>query len=349
MRNLFKGSIVLGLGLFALALLFLACLGFYLPGDFFLNLAFGWIFYLSRVLPQVHVSGTGALTAAICLAALLVGLQLFLRWLVSQMPRNAAIIDVSTPSWPIRRTAVILGMIVFLFVAGVSAVGISHQIGWLLTSPEPLVEGGGREVVARWESQNNLHHIAVAMHNYQDVKKTLPSAALYDRQGQPLLSWRVLILPYMEQESLYKEFHLDEPWDSPYNLRLLPRMPQVYAPPYRVRSAKPYSTPYQVFVGKGAAFEGKHGLRLPDDFPDGTANTLLIVEAAELVPWTKPADLLFDRKRPLPALGWTPSQGFNAALADGSARRIGILQLPSETTLRAAITRNGGETLGPDW
>jgi|GEM_PF-2819460 hypothetical protein len=81
-------------------------------------------------------------------------------------------------------------------------------------------------------------------------------------------------------------------------------------------------------------------------FHDGAA-ALLIVEGAELVLWTKPTDLPFDRKRPLPALGWSFRQDFRAALADGSIRIINR-QL-SEGALRAAITRNGGETLGPDW
>lgn len=337
----------LGLGALACGLFFLAGLGMAVPGDFFLNLAFGWIIYLQRILLQVHINGSGVLTAAMCLGALAIGLHWFLRWLFGHMSCKAVSANAIAPPWPARRTGVILGLIVLMFVAGISAVGISHQIGWLLTSPEPIVRGGIREAAARAQSQNNLHQMALAMLNYHDVEKTLPPFAISVRQGQPLLSWRVLILPYLEQQMLYKEFHRDESWDSPHNLRLLPRMPQVYTPSYRARSAKPYSTPYQVFVGKGAAFEGKRGLRLPEDFPDGAANTLLIVEAAELVPWTKPADLPFDPKRPLPALGWYPWPGFHVALADGSVRAIS--RRPSETTLRAAITRNGGDTLGNDW
>lgn len=342
-------SIVAGLAALAFGLFLLAGMGMAVPGDFLLNLAFGWIPYLYRTLSQVHINGTGVLTAAVCLGALAIGLHWFLRWFTSHLPSNAASANAIAPPWPARRTGVILGLVMLMFVAGLAAVGIIHQIGWLLTSPEPIIGGGIREAAARAQSQNNLKQMAFAMHNYQEAEKSLPPAAIYDQQGQPLLSWRVLILPYIEQQMLYKEFHLDEPWDSPHNLQLLPQMPRIYTPSYRARNAKPHSTPYQVFVGGGAAFEGKHGLRLPDDFPDGAANTLLIVEAAELVPWTKPADLSFDRKRSLPALGWTPSHGFNAALADGYVRMIGILQRPSETTLRAAITRNGGETLGPDW
>lgn len=332
---------------FASIFVLLALVGFILPFDLLFNLVFGWIIYLYRTLPQVRIDGSGVVTAFVCLGAIAIGLQWFLRWLVGQLPRNTAHTAPTPSAWPARRTAVILALVVLMFVAGIAAAGMGHQIVWLLTSPEPIVGGGIREAAARSQSQNNLRQMALAMLNYHDSEKTLPPVAIFDRQGQPLLSWRVRILPYIEQQMLYQEFHLDEPWDSPHNLRLLPRMPQVYTPSYRARNAKPYSTPYQVFVGNGAAFEGKRGLRMPEDFPDGTANTLLIVEAAELVPWTKPADLPFNPKRPLPALGWYPWQGFHAAMADGSARSI-RRQL-SETTLRAAITRNGGETLGPAW
>jgi hypothetical protein len=328
-------------------LILLSGLTFGFPGDLIVNLAFGWIVYLYRTLPQVRINVPGILTATVCLSALAIGLQWFLHWLTGQMPNKAVKSDPNTSTWPARRTGVVLGLILLMFVAGISAVGISHQIGWLLTSPEPIFGGGIREVASRAQSANNLKQMVVAMHNYNDLEKTLPPAAVWNGEGQPLLSWRVLILPYVEQQSLYKEFHLDEPWDSPHNLRLLPRIPQIYAPCGGTGSVKPYCTPYQVFIGKGTAFEGKCGLRLPQDFPDGTAITLLIVEAAELVLWTKPDDLPFERKRPLPALGWSSRQRFPAGMADGSI--MNISRQVSETTLRAAISRNGGETLGPDW
>jgi hypothetical protein len=325
--------------LLAFGLLFLAFIGFALPGDLLLNLAFGWMFYLYRVIPQVVVSESGVLTAAFCLGALAVGLHWFLRWFAVQS---------GSRSWPPRRTGVLLALIVLMFVAGIAVVGIGHQTAWLLTSPEPIVKGD-REPSSRAQSQNNLKWMALAMQNYQDTieEKTFPPAALYDQRGHALLSWRVLILPYLEEQSLYNEFHLDEPWDSPHNLPLLSRMPRVYKSPYRGDKDAPYHTHYRVFVGDGAAFEGRRGLRVPEDFPDGTSNTLLIVEATEAVPWTQPAELSFDRNRPSSLQGWRNPHSFLAALADGSVR--GIDRTVSETTLRAAITRNGGEKLGADW
>lgn len=331
----------------AIILILLALMGILLPLDLLFNLAFGWIIYLYRTLPRVRIDGSGVLTAVVCLGALAIGLQWFLRWLAGQTPRNAASADEVPSAWPARRTGVLLSLIVLMFVAGIAAAGMGHQIVWLLTSPEPIFDSSVRRAVGRVQTQNCLKQMALAMHNYQSIEGTLPPAAIYDQHGQPLLSWRVLILPYIEEEMLYKEFHLDEPWDSPHNLRLLPRMPRIYASHSGARSVKSFFTAYQVFVGKGAAFEGKRGLRLPEDFPDGTANTLLIVEAAEQVPWTKPADLPFDRQRLLPALGWSSRQDCQVVMVDGSVRSLS--RSLTESTLRAAITRNGGETLGPDW
>jgi uncharacterized protein DUF1559 len=186
------------------------------------------------------------------------------------------------------------------------------------------------------------------MHNYQAEHGHLPPAVVYGACGQPLYSWRVSLLPYTDGDDLYKEFHLDEPWDSPHNLALLPRMPGVYAPPYHKRSrVPPHHTVCHVFVGEGAAFEGGEGLRYPGDFPDGGPNTFLVVEAGEPVPWTKPDDLVYDPDGPLPELRCLFQDGFRARTADGSGRFV--RKGTSEATLRAAITRNGGDRLGPDW
>jgi hypothetical protein len=125
-------------------------------------------------------------------------------------------------------------------------------------------------------------------------------------------------------------------------------MPATYAAPGSKKSKlPPHHTVLHVFVGKGTAFEGRKGLKMPDDFPDGTSNTLLVVEAGPPVLWTKPDDLAFDPAGPLPELTPIFTKGFRAALGDGSTRWIG--KNMSEATLRSAITRNGGETLGSDW
>jgi hypothetical protein len=188
------------------------------------------------------------------------------------------------------------------------------------------------------------------MQNYEVHDHRLPPAVLYGEDDRPLLSWRVLLLPYVEQQELYNEFKLDEPWDSPHNIAMLPKMPYVYAlPPRQAAKIKmpDHHTICHVFVGRRAAFEGKVGLRLRQDFPDGPSNTILIIEAGEPVPWTKPEELNYAPDEPLPNLLGPFWEGFRVGMADGSVRWV--RKDISESTLGAAITRNGHDMLGPDW
>jgi hypothetical protein len=202
---------------------------------------------------------------------------------------------------------------------------------------------------ARWSGimSGNLKQLALAMHAYRDEHGTFPPYAIFDEKGRPLLSWRVAILPHIEQKELYQQFKLDEPWDGPHNRKLLAKMPEIYLHPLRDAREEPFTTHFRVFVGKGAAFEGERGMRVAHDFPDGTSNTILIVEAARAVPWTRPEELHYAPDWPVPKLGGFLSRGLYAVFADGSVRVIP--QETSESTLRALITRNGGDDPGPDW
>lgn len=180
-----------------------------------------------------------------------------------------------------------------------------------------------REAARRSQSANNLKLLGLTMHNYLDLNKRFPARASFDSQGKSLLSWRVHLLPFLEQENLYREFHLDEPWDSPHNRKLIPRMPSVYQNPSA--PAKPGMAHYVGLVGKGTFFEGTKG-RLPIDVTDGFSNTLMLVEVNpdRGVIWTKPDDLPFDPDNPLAGLGKTHDpQGFLGLVL----RRIGSVYL----------------------
>src|SRR6266446_498128 len=128
-------------------------------------------------------------------------------------------------------------------------------------------------------ASNNLRQIGLALHNYRDTYGRFPPAAIYSKDGQPVLSWRVALLPFLEETNLYREFHLDESWDSAHNRTLIARMPKVYEALGDAKT-EPYTTFFQVFVGQGTVFEGTKGIKM-DQITDGPSNTVLVIEAGE--------------------------------------------------------------------
>jgi hypothetical protein len=200
---------------------------------------------------------------------------------------------------------------------------------------------------------NNLKQIGLALENYHRDHGRFRPSAVYSKDGRPLYSWRVLILPYLEQKELYDAFDLSEAWDGPHNRELLARRPAVYDPVGIV--VEPGLTYSQAFIGKGAAFEGREGTTLAD-FTDGPERTLLVVEAGEPVPWTEPVDIPYAAATRLPALGGVfkggsglfgigGSDGCNVVFADAKVRLISRRKL-AEPAVRALITRNGNESTG---
>jgi hypothetical protein len=197
--------------------------------------------------------------------------------------------------------------------------------GSSLTSVAPVAAGlllpavrAARESARRAQSANNMKQIALAIFNYESTYGHFPPAYIADQKtGKPLLSWRVAILPFIEEDALYKQFNLDEPWDSEHNKKLLAQMPPIYRHP--ASTAKPGMTNYVTLRGKDTAFPGKEGIRIAD-ITDGTSNTIMLVEASDskAVPWTKPDDLEYDEKKPAAGLGGLFPGGFNAAFCDGS-------------------------------
>jgi hypothetical protein len=202
-----------------------------------------------------------------------------------------------------------------------------------------------QDAAKKMESMNNLMQVGMAMHAYHDQFGHLPPAAITDKAGKPLLSWRVAILPQIGEDALYRQFKLDEPWDSPNNKPLIAQMPRIYfnpkAPPTEVGS-----TYYQVLVGPGTAFEAGKKIKLTD-LTDGTSNTILVVEGANAVPWTKPDDIPYQPSGPVPPLGDFYGGGYLVLMGDGSTP--GVSKKASEQSWKAAISRNGGEPLGQDF
>jgi len=186
----------------------------------------------------------------------------------------------------------------------------------------------------RARTVNNLKFIGLALHNFTAINGGRLPAAAIRKGGQALLSWRVAILPFLEQFALYERFRLDEAWDSPHNASLLKEMPRVYAPVAH-KDATPYATHYQGFVGPGTLFDGQEGATIAD-FLYAARPTLMVIEAAHPVAWTKPEDVPYDNREPLPRLGGQFDNGFYAAFADGSVRFIGREVAPE--SIHAAVT-----------
>lgn len=99
--------------------------------------------------------------------------------------------------------------------------------------------------------------------------------AVYGPDGTTLLSWRVLLLPYIEECSLFKVFEMNELWDSPHNIKFLDKMPSKFALSRKNRN--PGETFYQVFTGPRTAFPDRPGAEWP--LFNDCADRLLVVEA----------------------------------------------------------------------
>lgn len=195
---------------------------------------------------------------------------------------------------------------------------------------------------ARPEAIKKLKQLALALHNYHDAFKRFPPAILPDEQGKPLLSWRVLILPFIDRGELYGEFNLDEAWDSPHNLKLLDRMPDIFRCP--MARVPEDHTVFLVPSGEDTVFSTPRGTAIRQII-DGTSKTIAIVEAddAHAVPWTKPDDWPYDPDNPTFGLGKHFGDRFLTAFCDGSMHALPGTIDPE--TMRRMITYAGREVL----
>lgn len=202
--------------------------------------------------------------------------------------------------------------------------------------------------VARFEMEqaspaNNLKQLGLAFHNHESAFRKFPARAITDDEGKPLLSWRVKLLPFLEEAELYNEFHLDEPWDSEHNKALLAKIPDVYKNP-RVELPEGYTTYVAPYGGK----DEKQTIWDIEDcsfrnVTDGTSNTILFAEVNEdaAVPWTKPDDFDIAAKSLLEFLLPSP-EGGEIGICDGSVFSVDDLD---EETLEAMLSAGGGEVI----
>jgi hypothetical protein len=242
-----------------------------------------------------------------------------------------------------------------LAIAGLITGGIGTLLSCLMVPAMllPAVQAA-REAARRMESMNNMKQIGMGIHNFHDVRREMPVAGLEgaaEEPGRPRglgLSWRVHILPYIEQNSLYDQFHLDEPWDSPHNKQLISQMPKVYQSPNFM--SPEFKTVYLAVVGQddapngqAAAFTRTKPSTIARLAVDGLSNTIMVVEADvdQAVIWTKPDDWELDMQNPKHGLGHLRPGVFMALFGDGSVRSI--RNDISDEMLRRLLTCDDGQ------
>ncbi len=261
------------------------------------------------------------------------------------VPALAGAAPFAAPVAPAKSpTSVGFIVLIVVLVFGAILLCLGGPIALLL----PAVQAA-REAARRSQCSNNLKQIGLAMHKYHDAYGSFPPAFIPDEDGRPMHSWRVLILPYLEQGYLYEQYNFDEPWDSPANLALTVPMPNVFQCPSSLDPSDLGETSYAVIQGPGALFDGPDAFKLRD-VTDGTSNTIMVVEVAGAgIQWTEPRDIEL-RHFALPINGTSGGiqsehpGGVNVVIADGSVRFLAETIDP--TVLGALITKDGGETVG---
>jgi len=213
-----------------------------------------------------------------------------------------------------------------------------------------------RAAARRVQSQNNMKQIGLAVHNYESTYGRLPAQANADPEGRPLLSWRVHLLPYLEEQALYEEFRFDEPWDSEHNRQLIERMPAIYARPGNDPTTG--QTPYLGNATENGLFapgEPQQDPKMPprgigfQNILDGTSNTVMLVEVNDQsqVIWTRPDDFDDVDMDPLARLIGAREDGILFGFGDGSVR-LAPLSIDA-LLLKRLFDRQDGEVIRIDW
>jgi len=227
-------------------------------------------------------------------------------------------------------------------------------IGLLLPSVQTA-----REAARRSACSNNGKQLALGILNYESVGRIIP-AAIVDKDGVPLLSWRVAILPFLEETELFEQFHLDEPWDSEHNIALIEKMPPVYACPSTALDQG--RTTYLALTGDGSALGGpyrtvKSGKMIVAGVPiqsmtDGMSKTLVIIEVApqDAVPWTRPEEVAVAAEEIDSLLERPTAHATGLRLTVFADGHTGFAPHDVDAAmLKACCTRRGGESIVPDF
>jgi hypothetical protein len=305
---------VFGVLAFVVGVAFLTlCAGLIVIVELPFRLAFGWVMYLVRVVPSWNPDPVAVGTAVVCLVGVAVGGHWFFRWLYKATGDGER-------EWPWRWTRKVVALVVVMFVAGIAVTGLVHQTIWLVRSPEPLAGNGYSPV--RSQSANNLKQMGLASQTYADVfDETLPRST-FDAHGRPAHSWQTQLLPFIEQDNVFRKIDRTKPWTHPANAEAMRTDVRVYRSSYLLGedsvngyAASHYAGNVNVVMGDAA--------KTAKSFPQGISQTILAGEVnSRIRAWGDPLNARD------PRLGWNAHpDGFGApnrpplfAMLDGSVR-----------------------------
>jgi hypothetical protein len=200
----------------------------------------------------------------------------------------------------------------------------------------------------RVSCRGHFSQLALALHHYHDHHGSFPPAYVADASGKPMHSWRVLILPFVEEAALYQRYDFSQPWDGPNNRLLEAEMPAVFRCPASGENHPAGETNYVVIVGPGTAWPGATSVKL-SEISDVKESTLLLTETHDSgISWLEPRDLTLEKavsQINVHAGGGISSHhllGPNIATADGRSREMTMDDLTPQR-LRALLTIAGGD------
>ena len=292
--------------------------------------------------PFQNVPGQRPVTSGKAIASLILGLLSFVFCCITGIP--AIVLGALGVSEVNRSNGQVKGS--GLAITGI-VLGSICTIGSILL-PALLLPAiqAARQAARRNQSSNHLKLLGLALMSYHDANQSFPAAFSKDADGRPLLSWRVAILPYIEEAALAQQFHADEPWDGPNNKPLVDRRPTYYNSPNDDANDSGQTNVVGI-VGPDTVLSADGPVTMRD-IHDGTSKTIVAVELAGTgVQWSEPQDISVDefvaamRNPHGPGLHTVYPGGALCLFADASVQFISSSTDPA--LLRAMCTRSGGE------
>ncbi len=228
-----------------------------------------------------------------------------------------------------------VAIIIIVVIVVILGCGGLVAIGLLLPAVTKV-----REAAARMSEMNNMKQVSLGALNHAAGNNQLPPA-----EGR--VSWRVHILPYVEQDNVYRQFNLNQAWNEGQNQQIASVLIKTYVSPLDEPGTT--QTHYRTFTGPDTIYDPKlmKGAVFPSYIIDGTSNTIFAVDTTEMIPWPQPKEIPFTPNGSFPELGHAKRAQGLAALCDGSVKAFEKKAM-NANLLRSLVTANGGEAVG-DW